>query len=420
MVLLVAAVPARATDTATANDMARFLAGLQPAANSPLAPFTREGTWQQHARYFDNAWKGLDSRQLSRIRQWSSENLSVRQPTTFYMFSGPDFLYADAFFPGSATYVMSGLEPVGRIPEMKHISRRTLPGVLGHLRASTGSVLRISFFLTNQMRAQLRYAQLNGTLPILYTFLARSGKTITGVELVKLDPDGSVKPSDGEPVKGVPNGVKIAFTSADGKPQTLYYFSTDVSNGGIKSSGFLKFCEGLGKGDAFVKSASYLMHNDSFSTVREFLLAHSATIVQDDTGVPVRFFKPERMGAAPVRPLPGAHPALRRPLSAAALRHLPLAARQADRLRRRLSLAAQRVRTCCSPCTSSAGRRSSAPPARPAGGPLFDLDLRRLDQLGHLLGSPPRGTPRSPRGSGSRARCRRAAASPSSPAAWTA
>jgi hypothetical protein len=26
--------------------------------------------------------------------------------------------------------------------------------------------------------------------------------------------------------------------------------------------------------------------------VREFLLAHSATILQDDTGIPVRFFKP--------------------------------------------------------------------------------------------------------------------------------
>ena len=32
------------------------------------------------------------------------------------------------------------------------------------------------------------------------------------------------------------------------------------------------------------------MHNDSFSTVRNFLLEHSATISQDDSGVPVRFF----------------------------------------------------------------------------------------------------------------------------------
>ncbi len=289
--LVVVAGPLRAADTGAANDMARFLAGLEPAAESPLAPLTREGAWQQHARYFDNAWRGLDGRQLSRIRQWSSENLAVRQPTTFYMFSGPDFLYVNAFLPGSATYVMSGLEPVGRLPEMKHITRRTLPGVLGHLRASTGSILRISFFLTNQMRAQLHYAQLNGTLPILYTFLARSGKTITGVEFVKIESDGSEKPSDGEPVKGVSNGVKIAFVSADGKPQTVYYFSTDVSNVGLKNSGFLRFCERLGTGDAFVKSASYLMHNDSFSMVRDFLLTHSAAILQDDTGIPARFFK---------------------------------------------------------------------------------------------------------------------------------
>ena len=293
VVLIVAAGPSRAAETGTANDVARFLAGLQPAADSPLSALTRERAWQEHARYFDKAWKELDSRQLSRIRQWSSENLAERQPTTFYFFSGPDFLYVDAFLAGSATYVLSGLEPVGRLHEMESITQRTLPGVLDHLRASTRNVLRISYFLTKQMRYQLDNAQLNGTLPILYTFLARSGKTITGVEFVKIEPDGSVKPWDGEPINGVSNGVKIAFTSADGQPQTLYYFSTDVSNDGLRDNGFLKFCEGLCTGDVFVKSATYLMHNDSFSMVREFLLAHSATILQDDTGIPVRFFKPE-------------------------------------------------------------------------------------------------------------------------------
>ena len=162
----------------------------------------------------------------------------------------------------------------------------------------------------------------------------------------------------------MPNGVKIAFTSADGKPQTLYYFSTDVSNGGIKSSGFLKFCEGLGKGDAFVKSASYLMHNDSFSTVREFLLAHSATIVQDDTGIPVRFFKPDDWELRPFGRYLGPIASIRRPLSAAALRHLPLAARQADRRSASAIAGGPTSSTCCSPCASSAGRRGSPRPAR--------------------------------------------------------
>jgi hypothetical protein len=266
--------------------------GRPPARRRlPPCPIHARGELAAARPLFRQCWKGLNSRQLARIQDWSKENLATRQPTTFYMFSGPDFLYANAFFPGSTTYVLSGLEPVGRLPELKYISRRTLPGVLGHLRASTGSVLRITFFLTNQMRAQLHYAQLNGTLPILYTFLARSGKTITDVAFITLKPDGTSEPSDGVPIKGVPNGVKIGFTSGDGKPQTLYYFSTDVSNGGIKNSGFLKFCEQLGNGDAFVKSASYLMHNDSFSTVREFLLTHATSLVQDDTGVPIRFLK---------------------------------------------------------------------------------------------------------------------------------
>jgi hypothetical protein len=274
------------------NDMARLLAGLPPAADSLHAQLTREASWQQHARYFDSAWKGLQSRQLLRIREWSKENLTTRQPTTFYMFSGPDFLYVDAFFPGSATYVLSGLEPVGRLPELSLVSRRTLPGVLAHLRASTASVLRVTFFQTLHMRAQLFRGHLHGTLPILYAFLARAGKTITDVTFVTLDQDGTARPSDGTPVKGAANGVRIGFTSDnDSKPQTLYYFSTDVSNGGVKTSGFLKFCERLAPGDAFVKSASYLMHNESFSAVRDFLLTHSSSIVQDDTGVPVRHFK---------------------------------------------------------------------------------------------------------------------------------
>jgi hypothetical protein len=297
--IMLAAAPARGADTASPNDVARLLAGLPPAPDSAVAPFTDTGAWRQHARYFDAAWARLEARQLSRIRDWSKENIPARRPTTFYMFSGPDFLYVHAFLPGSATYVLSGLEPVGHIPGLEHISHRTVPGILANLRASTGSVLNISFFLTKNMSAQLRYGRLTGTLPILYTFLARAGKTITDVSLIALEPDGSAKPWDGRPVRGVPNGVKIDFTSQDGKAQTLYYFSTDVSNGGIKSSGFLEFCKRLGPGDAFVKSASYLMHSDSFSTVREFLLANTAAIVQDDTGVPVRFFKPDEWELRP-------------------------------------------------------------------------------------------------------------------------
>src|SRR5690606_2109185 len=66
---------------------------------------------------------------------------------------------------------------------------------------------------------------------------------------------------------------------------------TDLSDGGVKRSGFLKFCEQLGIADAFLKSASYLLHSGNFATVRTYLLEHTAAIVQDDSGIPVRFFQ---------------------------------------------------------------------------------------------------------------------------------
>ncbi len=290
-VLVILPPGAQAQDSATADDNARVLAGMAPSAGSPLEPLTRESSWQAHAKYFDKAWAELEQRQLSKIRTWSATNIPSRKPVLFYMFSGPDFLYADAFFSDASTYVLSGLEPVGQIPDLAALPPRALGGELRGLQSSLNSVLSFSFFITKKMKTELRDGRLTGTLPILYTFLARSGKTVKETTLVSLNPDGSMTPFDAaaQPAKGISPGAKITFSSSGGAEQTLYYFNTDLSDWGLKSSGFLTFCKGLGQGDSFVKSASYLMHSDNFSAVRDFIVANSATLVQDDSGVPLRF-----------------------------------------------------------------------------------------------------------------------------------
>jgi hypothetical protein len=126
---------------------------------------------------------------------------------------------------------------------------------------------------------------------------------------VNIDNDGNVKPAAGEPrLKAVARGVKIVFTSGDGPEQTLYYFNTNLANDGVKSSGFLAFCAKLGVADSFVKSASYLLHGGGFSTVRNFMLDHSGTILQDDTGIPVTYFDRKKWQLQPfgryVGPIP--------------------------------------------------------------------------------------------------------------------
>jgi hypothetical protein len=288
--LFLAAMPARAAETVTANDTARFLAGLPPSAESPLTPLTRDPSWQRHAKFFDSAFVQLETRQLSKIRAWAEANLAAPKPTMFYMFSGPDFLYADAFYGKASTYVLSALEPPGSVPDLTRLPRGGVGAALYNVERSMSSILSFSFFITKMMKVELREGQLNGTLPILYVFLARSGKTIRDVAPVALDNEGAVHPGNENAGKNAVHGVRIKFAGHDGVERTLYYFSTDLSNPGARSTGFLKFCSTLGPGNSLLKSASYLLHSGNFSTVRDYLLANSATIVQDDSGIPLGYY----------------------------------------------------------------------------------------------------------------------------------
>ena len=291
---LAAAATARASDTVTANDTARFLAGMAPSADSPLTPLTNDPSWQRHAKFFDNAFGQLDQRQLSKIRAWAGINLAAPRPTMFYMFSGPDFLYADAFYSKATTYVLSALEPVGSVPDLERLPRGGIGAALHNVERSLGSVLSFSFFITKQMKTDLHAGQLSGTLPILYVFLARSGKTIRDVSPIALDDKGAAYFGNENPGPNATRGVRIIFAGDDGAEKTLYYFSTDLSNSGVRVSGFLKFCAALAPGNSLIKSASYLLHSGNFTTVRDFLLANSATVIQDDSGVPLAYYSPKR------------------------------------------------------------------------------------------------------------------------------
>jgi hypothetical protein len=287
-IFLVIATRAFAIDP-IADATAKFVAGM-PISETPLDAYESNPAWTAHAAEFDRAWQRLEELQLAKIRNWGPQflgDLYQDTGTMFYMFSGPDFLYANAFFPHASTYILCGTEPIGPIPNIQAIPPEILPLALANLRKSLDSLLSWSFFITKNMKLDLTQTQLNGTLPILYVFLARAGYTIDSVSLVALDQDGNFITSG----KANAPGVKIVFSTPEARPQTLYYFTTDLGNDGIKSKpGFMKFCQQQGMAVSFLKAASYLMHEESFSRVREFLLAHSKVIVQDDSGIPRRFF----------------------------------------------------------------------------------------------------------------------------------
>jgi hypothetical protein len=304
--LALAIAPARSAETATVNDTARFLAGLPPAPDSPLAALAKDPGWAQHAHFFDSIFAREDANTLSKVRTFSKEHLPQQHDTMLYMFSGPDFLYATSFFPSASTYVLSGLEPVGDVPQLTSLPRGAVDGSLRNIEGSLGSILNLSFFITKNMKTQLTTGPVYGTLPLLYVFLARTGKTVHEVSFVSLDKEGNFIVPDDTGKRGgrattqsAAKGVKIVFSDGNGPRQTLYYFSTDLSDGGVKISGFLEFCAKLGAADSFLKSASYLLHGGNFTRVRSFLVDHSATVLEDDSGIPLGYFDPKKWRLQP-------------------------------------------------------------------------------------------------------------------------
>jgi hypothetical protein len=286
--LLAAAGATFAAGEANVNDQARFIAGMPVAEGSALAALTRDAAWQQHSGEIDQMWERLESRSLGRARAWSANFVRASRSSSpcYYLFSGPDILYAKTIFPFSSTYVLCGTEPVGSVPDMAGWDSGTAAGSLANTRRSIGNLTRFAYFITKEMRADLSSKQLNGVTPILYLFLARMGCQIERVDYVNLSSNGTLGSG------GVP-GVRISFRSGAGT-QTMYYFKADLSNGG-SGMAVLSFCRRLGSnGLGLLKAASYLLHSDGFSRSREFLLSECRVIVQDDSGIPLRFFGTDR------------------------------------------------------------------------------------------------------------------------------
>ena len=288
---------ARALPASGPNDIARFLAGMPVPEGSPLAPLTQDPVWQEHATYFETAFGKLNQRHLHKLHAWLETTLpeAIQPiPVAFYMFSGPDFLYIDQFFPKASVYVLCGREQMGPPPDPLRIAN--LAAALGNLENAMKSSLETTYFITKDMKVDLLQQNLNGVLPILYVFIARADKSITRVTFGSLSSSGTFEESGPGKKGGSASGVRINYTdNQSGESQTMYYFTTDISDGGIKASpGFLKFCEHFGTGASLLKSSSYLMFENGFATIRNFILSQSKLIVQDDSGIPLMYFDPNK------------------------------------------------------------------------------------------------------------------------------
>jgi hypothetical protein len=271
-----------ADDLSTSNDVARFLAGLESRGRSPLGDLRNDPVWRNHASDMDTRWKRCEIR-LSEIRSWrrgALGGIGAANHSVFYPFSGPDILHAYSFFPNADDYYLCGLEPVGALPDMRSLTPGQLSLALSGLRTTVSTALDFSYFITLDMREDLQRTPLQGALPVMLAFLARNDHRVISIANVSLGADGVITEGGG-------NGVRIRCAAPGHTARNVYYFRSDLSDGG--NGGFDALMAANKPGVTFVKSASYLMHGGGFSRIRNSIQTHSSAIVEDPSGVPYRY-----------------------------------------------------------------------------------------------------------------------------------
>lgn len=279
------------------NAIADIMSGITDTSNIYKYVLTTPD-FKVFSKNFDKRWMTYDSSRLMNLRKFKENEISKvvkPQTTLFYPFSGPDILHAQTFFPEADKYVMIGLEPVGSLPEFKKEETDSLDTYFSKVNTSLNAILKFSFFRTQSMKNDLKNEEVDGTLHLLFLFLKRTGNQFCSTKPVTVDSLGNVKYVksfvDLKKLKTNTRGVEIKFVDVHQQPKTLYYFSLNAADGGLKfNKGFTAYLKNMGTVNTYLKGASYLMHKDYFSMIRKVILNQSQHVIQDDSGIAFHYF----------------------------------------------------------------------------------------------------------------------------------
>jgi hypothetical protein len=278
-------------------DVAKFLAGVPLPNTSPLSPLQKSPAYAAHVDALARLSQRFDRNYFSKMRSWSAAELAPRIPMNvpvYYFFGGPDAVSVLALFPDAPVYILGGLESVGSVPAPNALSEGEVVLGLDNLRKSAETLLSYGHFISKDMKAELDRTVFRGVLPLIYTFIVLAGGEIVCTRFIGVG-SGGVAQEFGNGFSGSRDllpGVRIEFRRRGGGVQTLIYVQANVADDALKSNGaLLRWAGSFGVGNVYLKAASYLPHEPYFSRIRSFLLNYAVSVLQDDSGIPFRFFR---------------------------------------------------------------------------------------------------------------------------------
>jgi hypothetical protein len=233
-------------------------------------------------------------------------------PTTVvYPFGGGDLGSALVTFPDAREITTISLEHAGDPTRLAKLDKKQLRTALAEFRNASEGLLALYDSTSENMR-KLERGGIPGQLSFHITGMTALGFEPVALKFFTLGPDGAIHyltpaeidalaPKKAKKVKGgwvdtdfseAFNHMELTFRKVGDPKAPLIvhrHIAANLANKAFKDSPLHKHLLAKGKVSAMTKAASYLIWSDSFSEIRDLLLASMAWMASDSTGIPPRY-----------------------------------------------------------------------------------------------------------------------------------
>jgi len=288
------------------QDQALLLAGRTLPPGSPYYELSLCPSFRRHAAAMQLFWNQVRKDSLEEMILWRKRNVpeSLAHNPVVYPLSGADYLNAYALFPGAPEYLFIALESPGTLPDLYRMTEVEREQGLAAIRRAVATVASVNYMKSKILRRELSNAYLPGTLPVFLLLAAGLDHVVEEVHPVVLDASGNIQESRWGDYAAVPKpgrrrgardetqGLRIVVRDPQsGQRKILVYLQVRLREEAVgPRTAEGRYLRRIRHCNTILKAAVYLFHDDDYDAVRRFLLDRSDLIVQDDSGLPYRFF----------------------------------------------------------------------------------------------------------------------------------
>ncbi len=275
------------------DDTAKILSGLKIKKEYYHLHKIYLSSWYlKYKNELDNIWNKYLKTNTINLKNWSKLNLKpINNKIILYPFSGPDSYSPIAFFENGKDFILFGEHSSGVFSNKDFFDHSKIKNKMNIFIEYIKSYLKIDqFFKTAGHPLSFKLKDTDIFVTTMIFFLSRLNYTILYIRKIFLNKKNQIIPFKKN--KNNIEGLEIVFKeNKTSFIKRLRYFTISMNNNFIrKNSQLVDYFTNYQSFTTIVRSSFYQLHKDDFSFLRNIILSKSIAIIQDDSGIPIKFY----------------------------------------------------------------------------------------------------------------------------------